>query len=57
MRTRSATILSNVTISCGAKDREGIRTIMQNSNIGLNAVLHQFSVINEGCMIGAQCIL
>ena len=24
------------------------------SNIGLNAVLHQLSVINEGCMIGAS---
>jgi UDP-N-acetylglucosamine acyltransferase len=46
-------ILSNVTISCGAKIG-GHSTIMQNSNIGLNAVLHQFSIIQEGCMIGAS---
>jgi UDP-N-acetylglucosamine acyltransferase len=44
---------NNVTISCGAKIG-GHSTIMQNSNIGLNAVLHQFSVIQEGCMIGAS---
>ena len=28
--------------------------IMKNSNIGLNAVLHQFSNIHIGCMIGAS---
>ncbi len=46
-------IFNNVTISCGAKIA-GHSIIMQNSNIGLNAVLHQFSIINEGCMIGAS---
>ena len=44
---------SNVTISCGAKIG-GHSTIKPNSNIGLNAVLHQFSEIEEGCMIGAS---
>ena len=44
---------SNVTISCGAKIG-GHCTIKPNSNIGLNAVLHQFSEIEEGCMIGAS---
>ena len=47
------TILNNVTISCGAKIG-GHSIICEYSNIGLNAVLHQFSVIQEGCMIGAS---
>jgi UDP-N-acetylglucosamine acyltransferase len=46
-------ICNNVTISCGAKIG-GHSYIGNKSNIGLNAVLHQFSVINEGCMIGAS---
>jgi UDP-N-acetylglucosamine acyltransferase len=46
-------IWDNVTISCGAKIG-GHSVIKEYSNIGLNAVLHQFSIINEGCMIGAS---
>jgi UDP-N-acetylglucosamine acyltransferase len=46
-------IWDNVTISCGAKIG-GHSVIKEYSNIGLNAVLHQFSVIKEGCMIGAS---
>jgi len=46
-------ILSGVTISCGAKIG-GHSIIEQKSNIGLNAILHQFSHIKEGCMIGAS---
>jgi UDP-N-acetylglucosamine acyltransferase len=46
-------IMNNVTISCGAKIG-GHSIILDNSNIGLNAVLHQFSQIAEGCMIGAS---
>jgi len=46
-------IQDNVTISCGAKIG-GHSIIKANSNIGLNAVLHQFSIIKEGCMIGAS---
>ena len=46
-------ILSRVTISCGAKIG-GHSIIGEASNIGLNAVLHQFSVVKKGCMIGAS---
>ena len=46
-------IQSNVTISCGAKIG-GHSIIEEKSNIGLNAVLHQFSIIKQGCMIGAS---
>jgi UDP-N-acetylglucosamine acyltransferase len=46
-------IMNNVTISCGAKIG-GHSIIGEGSNIGLNAVLHQFSVIKKGCMIGAS---
>jgi len=46
-------IYDDVTISCGAKIG-GHSRIYHSSNIGLNAVLHQFSIINEGCMIGAS---
>ena len=46
-------IMNNVTISCGAKIG-GHSVIGESSNIGLNAVLHQFSVIKRGCMIGAS---
>lgn len=44
---------SNITISCGAKIG-GHSVILNNNNIGLNAVLHQYAYINEGCMIGAS---
>jgi UDP-N-acetylglucosamine acyltransferase len=47
------TINNNVTISCGAKIG-GHSVIGEKSNIGLNAVLHQFSQIKVGCMIGAS---
>jgi UDP-N-acetylglucosamine acyltransferase len=47
------TINNKVTISCGAKIG-GHSVIGENSNIGLNAVLHQFSKISVGCMIGAS---
>jgi UDP-N-acetylglucosamine acyltransferase len=46
-------INDNVIISCGAKIG-GHSSIDKNSNIGLNAVLHQWSIIAEGCMIGAS---
>jgi len=46
-------IMNNVTISCGAKIG-GHSIIGEGSNIGLNAVLHQFSLIKKGCMIGAS---
>lgn len=46
-------VLNNVTISCGAKIG-GHSIIGEGSNIGLNAVLHQFSIIKKGCMIGAS---
>ena len=46
-------VYDNVTISCGAKIG-GHSIIGHNSNIGLNAVLHQFSTIQPGCMIGAS---
>ena len=46
-------IMNDVTISCGAKIG-GHSIIGEKSNIGLNAVLHQFSVIKKGCMIGAS---
>ena len=47
------TINNNVTISCGVKIG-GHSTIGEKCNIGLNAVLHQFSNIHVGCMIGAS---
>lgn len=46
-------IMSNVTISCGAKIG-GHSTIEMFCNIGLNAVIHQKSIISQGCMIGAS---
>jgi len=46
-------IMNDVTISCGAKIG-GHSVIGERSNIGLNAVLHQFSIIKKGCMIGAS---
>lgn len=47
------TINNKVTISCGAKIG-GHSVIGEKSNIGLNAVLHQFSTVQVGCMIGAS---
>jgi UDP-N-acetylglucosamine acyltransferase len=47
------TIFDNVTISCGAKIG-GHCIIEPYSNIGLNAVLHQYAHVHEGCMIGAS---
>jgi UDP-N-acetylglucosamine acyltransferase len=49
-------ILDNVTISCGAKIG-GHSVIKEYSNIGLNAVLHQFTTIEQGCMIGASAFI
>lgn len=46
-------IWDNVTISCGAKIG-GHSVIKEYSNIGLNAVLHQFTIIEQGCMVGAS---
>jgi UDP-N-acetylglucosamine acyltransferase len=50
------TIMDNVTISCGAKIG-GHSIIKPYSNIGLNAVLHQFTTIEQGCMIGASAFI
>jgi UDP-N-acetylglucosamine acyltransferase len=47
-----ATIWSDCTISCGAKIG-GHSTILNKSNIGLNATLHQFTVLTVGTMVGA----
>ncbi len=49
-------IQNNVTISCGAKIG-GHSIIKEKSNIGLNAVLHQFTTIEKGCMIGASAFI
>jgi UDP-N-acetylglucosamine acyltransferase len=49
-------LIHNVTISCGAKIG-GHSVIKEYSNIGLNAVLHQFSIIEQGCMIGASAFI
>jgi UDP-N-acetylglucosamine acyltransferase len=49
-------IWDNVTISCGAKIG-GHSVIKEYSNIGLNAVLHQFTIIEQGCMVGASAFI
>lgn len=49
-------IMNNVTISCGAKIG-GHSVVKEYSNIGLNAVLHQFTTIQRGCMIGASAFI
>jgi UDP-N-acetylglucosamine acyltransferase len=49
-------IMNNVTISCGAKIG-GHSIVKEYSNIGLNAVLHQFTTIERGCMIGASAFI
>ena len=43
----------NVTLSCGSKIG-GHSIIENNTNIGLNAVIHQKVTVPEGCMIGAS---
>lgn len=47
-----AHLMDNVTVSCGAKIG-GHAVIGQDTNIGLNAVIHQKCIVREGCMIGA----
>jgi len=49
-------IMNNVTISCGAKIG-GHSIVKEYSNIGLNAVLHQFTTIERGCMVGASAFI
>jgi UDP-N-acetylglucosamine acyltransferase len=51
-----STIFDNVTISSGAKIG-GHCIIEQESNIGLNAALHQFTHVGENCMIGASAFV
>jgi UDP-N-acetylglucosamine acyltransferase len=46
-------IMNNVTICAGVKIG-GHCIVKQYSNLGMNAVLHQFSIIEQGCMIGAS---
>jgi UDP-N-acetylglucosamine acyltransferase len=46
----------NVTLSCGAKIG-GHSIIENNTNIGLNAVIHQKVTVPEGCMIGASAFV
>ncbi len=46
----------NVTLSCGAKVG-GHSIIENNTNIGLNAVIHQKVTVPEGCMIGASAFV
>ncbi len=46
----------DVTISCGAKIG-GHCNVSDRVNIGLNAVLHQYVVIPEDCMIGASAFV
>lgn len=46
-------IYSNVTICSGVKIG-GHCIVKQYSNLGMNAALHQFSIIEQGCMIGAS---
>jgi len=47
---------NNVTLSCGVKIG-GHTKICDNTNIGLNAVIHQRLIIPEGCMIGASAFV
>lgn len=48
-----AELKDGVTLSCGAKVG-GHSIIGANTNIGLNAVIHQKVEVPEGCMIGAS---
>ena len=47
-----AHLCNGVTLSCGAKVG-GHALIGHDVNIGLNAVIHQWCIVREGCMIGA----
>jgi UDP-N-acetylglucosamine acyltransferase len=51
-----AELKDNVTLSCGAKIG-GHSIIGKDTNIGLNAVIHQKVVVHEGCMIGASAFV
>ena len=51
-----AELKNGVTLSCGAKIG-GHSIIGENTNIGLNAVIHQKVVVPEGCMIGASAFV
>lgn len=51
-----ATLQDGVTLSCGAKVG-GHSIIGANTNIGLNAVIHQKIYVPEGCMIGASAFV
>jgi UDP-N-acetylglucosamine acyltransferase len=51
-----AQLKDNVTLSCGAKIG-GHSIIESNTNIGLNAVIHQKVTVPEGCMIGASAFV
>jgi UDP-N-acetylglucosamine acyltransferase len=50
------TIWQNTTISCGARIG-GHSRINEYSNIGLNAVLHQFTKLETGTMVGASAFV
>lgn len=49
-----AVLQHNVTLSCGAKIG-GYAHIGSHSTVGLNASVHQWSIVKEGTMIGANC--
>ena len=51
-----AELKTGVTLSCGAKIG-GHAIIGENTNIGLNAVIHQKVEVPEGCMIGASAFV
>jgi UDP-N-acetylglucosamine acyltransferase len=51
-----AQLKDGVTLSCGAKIG-GHSIIENNTNIGLNAVIHQKVTVPEGCMIGASAFV
>ena len=51
-----AVICDNVVISCGAKIG-GHAAIGEGTNIGLNAVIHQWKQVPPGCMIGANAFI
>jgi len=51
-----AELKNGVTLSCGAKIG-GHAIIGENTNIGLNAVVHQKVEVPEGCMIGASAFV
>lgn len=51
-----AVLCDNVVLSCGAKIG-GHAFIGKNTNIGLNAVIHQKQTVAEGCMIGMGTVV